>query len=143
MVAALSLALSAERRDYCLVVVCELLTVVASLAMMHGLQGMQASVVAIHGLQEHRLSSCGIRASCPTACGISLDQGSNPYPLHCRVDSYPLYHQGSPRTRYIFIFINTLKIFFFLLYIQVMLSIIGLEEKKNRWLTLFQKCSCL
>ena len=62
LVAALSLALSAERRDYSLVVVCELLTVVASLAMMHGLQGMQASVVAIHGLQEHRLSSCGIRA---------------------------------------------------------------------------------
>ena len=60
LVAARSLALGAETRDYSLVVVCGLLTVVASLAIKHGLQGMQTSVVAIHGLQEHRLSSCGI-----------------------------------------------------------------------------------
>ena len=25
--------------------------------------------------------------SCPGACGIFLDQGSNPRPLHCRTDS--------------------------------------------------------
>ena len=35
------------------------------------------------------------RVSCPKACGIFLDQGSNPCPLHWQVDSYPLYHQGS------------------------------------------------
>ena len=81
--------------------------------------------------------------SCPTACGISLDQGSNPYPLHCRVDSYPLYHQGSPRTRYIFIFINTLKIFFFFALHPGYVVNYWTGGKKNRWLTLFQKCSCL
>ena len=33
---------------------------------------------------------------CPAACGIFLEEGSNPCPLHCQADSYPLYHQGSP-----------------------------------------------
>ena len=42
------------------------------------------SVGASHGL------------SCPVACGIFPDQGWNLCPLHCRVDSYPLDHQGSP-----------------------------------------------
>ena len=30
------------------------------------------------------------------ACGIFLDQGLNPCPLHWQADSYPLYCQGSP-----------------------------------------------
>ena len=30
------------------------------------------------------------------ACGIFSGQGLNPWPLHWQVDSYPLYHQGSP-----------------------------------------------
>ena len=34
--------------------------------------------------------------SCPTACGIFPDQGSNPCPLHWQADSQPLHHQGSP-----------------------------------------------
>ena len=34
--------------------------------------------------------------SCSVACGIFLDQGSNPCPLHWQADSYPLHHQGSP-----------------------------------------------
>ena len=34
--------------------------------------------------------------SCSTACGILLDQGSNPCPLHWQADSQPLHHQGSP-----------------------------------------------
>ena len=34
--------------------------------------------------------------SCSSACGIFLDQGSNPCPLHWQADSYPLCHQGSP-----------------------------------------------
>ena len=45
---------------------------------------MRASVVVAHGL------------SCSAACGISLDQGSNPCPLHWQTDSQPLHHQGSP-----------------------------------------------
>ena len=58
----------------------------ASVVVVHGLSswGTQASVVMVHGL------------SCFLACGIFLDQGSNLCPLHLQVDSYPLYHQGSP-----------------------------------------------
>ena len=56
-----------------------------------------ASLVAEHRLQRRRLSNCGSRASCSAACGIFLDQGSNPCPLHWQADSQPLHHQGSPR----------------------------------------------
>ena len=42
------------------------------------------SVIMGHGL------------SCSEAGGILPDQGWNPCPLHWQVDSYPLYHQGSP-----------------------------------------------
>ena len=31
-------------------------------------------------VEEHRLS-------CPAACGVFLDQGSNPHPLHWQADS--------------------------------------------------------
>ena len=34
--------------------------------------------------------------SCPAACGIFPDQGSNLCPLHWQADSQPLRHQGSP-----------------------------------------------
>ena len=34
--------------------------------------------------------------SCPAACGIFPDQGSNPCPPHWQADSQPLRHQGSP-----------------------------------------------
>ena len=44
------------------------------------------SVVVAHG------------PSCPAACGILPDQGSNPCPLHWQADSQPLRHQGSPLT---------------------------------------------
>ena len=44
------------------------------------------SVVVAHG------------PSCSTACGIFLDRGSNPCPLHWQADSQPLRHQGSPRS---------------------------------------------
>ena len=56
-----------------------------SLVAEHRLQGTQASVVLVH------------RLSCPKACGIFPDQGSNLCPLHWQADSYPLYHQGSPK----------------------------------------------
>ena len=36
--------------------------------------------------------------SCPMACGIVPDQGSNPCPLHWQADSSPLEHQGSPHS---------------------------------------------
>ena len=42
------------------------------------------SVVVAHG------------PSCPVACGIFPDQGSNPCPVHWQADSQPLHHQGSP-----------------------------------------------
>ena len=38
--------------------------------------------------------------SCPAACGIFADQGSNPCPLHWQADSQPLRHQGSPLTAF-------------------------------------------
>ena len=55
--------------------------------------GSQASVVAAHWCDivarplEHRPSSCGTGLSCSEACGIFLDQGSNPCPLHWQADS--------------------------------------------------------
>ena len=57
------------------------------------------------GSRHTGFSSCSMWAqqlghtglvSCPTACGIFLDQGSNPCPLHWQADSYPLHHQASP-----------------------------------------------
>ena len=36
------------------------------------------------------------RLSCPEACKIFTDQGSNPCPLLWQAEFYPLYHQGSP-----------------------------------------------
>ena len=49
-----------------------LLTAAMSLVDEHRLLGMGASVVVVHGL------------SCPAACGIFPDQGSNRCPLHCK-----------------------------------------------------------
>ena len=47
----------------------------AFLVVEHGFQGVQASVAAV----------CSF--SCPAACEIFLDQGSNPRPLPWKVDS--------------------------------------------------------
>ena len=44
----------------------------------------QAPAVVVHGF------------SCSVACGIFLDQGSNPCALHWQAESYTLDHQGSP-----------------------------------------------
>ena len=75
---------------------------VASLIVEHRLYGTRASVVAVCRLSnctswtpEHRFSSYGTGAY-PTARGIFLDQGLNPYILHWQVDSLPLSHQRSP-----------------------------------------------
>ena len=50
--------------------------------------GTQTSVVMGLVVVAHQLS-------CPVACGIFPDQGSNPHPLHWQLDSYLLYHQGN------------------------------------------------
>ena len=42
----------------------------------------------------------GHRVSCPAACGTFPDQGSNQCPFHCKADSVPLDHQGSPIIEY-------------------------------------------
>ena len=62
--------------------------------------------VGISLLQPLLLQSTGSRhagsvivahgPSCSAACGILLEQGSNPHPLHWQADSQPLRHQGSP-----------------------------------------------
>ena len=62
-----------------------------------GLWGTPASVVVAHGLQSTGSVVLAHRLSCSTVCGIFLDQGSNPCLLHGQMDSYPPYHQGSPR----------------------------------------------
>ncbi|XP_066863030.1 LOW QUALITY PROTEIN: protein FAM228A [Kogia breviceps] len=45
--------------------------------------------------------------SCSAACGIFLDRGMNPCPLHQQADSQPLRHQGSPQSLF---FINPEKL---------------------------------
>ena len=58
--------------------------------------GTRASVVAAHGLQSASSVVVAHGLSCSTACGILLDQGPNPRPLHWQADSQQLCHQGSP-----------------------------------------------
>ena len=81
-----------------LVAVHGLIIVVASLVAEYGLCSARASVVSACELSswssqasEHRLSMAhGL--SCSTACGILLDQGSNPCLLHWQMNSLPLSH---------------------------------------------------
>ena len=54
------------------------------------------SVVAVSRPQSTDLVVVVQGLSCSAACGILLDQGSNPCLLHWQVDSLPLSHQGSP-----------------------------------------------
>ena len=44
-------------------------------------------------INPRALSSYSWQASCSTACGIFMNQGSNPYPLHWQADSQPLDYQ--------------------------------------------------
>ena len=67
------LSLVSTSRGYSLVVVCGLLTAMASLVAEHGLWGTGSTAVA------HRLS-------CPQARGIFPDQGLNPGPQHWQAD---------------------------------------------------------
>ena len=47
------------------------------------------------GSGAHGCSGCGTRALQHVGSEFP-HQGSNPYPLHCKTDSQPLEHQGSP-----------------------------------------------
>ena len=78
------LSLVVASGGYSLVVAHRLLIVVVALVEEHGLY-VPASVVVVSRL------SFGT-----TACGIFLDQGLIPGPLHWQADSLPLDHQGSP-----------------------------------------------
>ena len=74
--------LGAEHRLWASGLLCLQLT--GSAVVVRGLQGARASLAVVHSL------------SCSTACGIFLDQGSNPSPLPWQVHSDPLRHQESP-----------------------------------------------
>ena len=66
---------------------------------MRGLDSrLMGSVVVVHSL------------SCPLACGIFLDRGSNSFPLRWQVDSKPLDHQGSPQYSCIGVCVNVTNI---------------------------------
>ena len=58
--------------------------------------------------------------SCPAACGIFPDQGSDPPPLHWQADPQPLGHQGSPE-------LPLLLLFFFLIF-KIYLAVSGLSS---------------
>ena len=80
-----------------------LFLVVSSLVVEHWLQahGLQQlwlmdSVVVAHSLQSTGSVVVAHGLTCSAACGIFPDQGLSLSPLHWKVDSYPLCHQGSP-----------------------------------------------
>ena len=61
------------------------------------------------GSTARGLSSCGMWALVPKACGIFPDQGSNLCPLYWQADSYPLYHQGGPSQYFVLAKLETLE----------------------------------
>ena len=99
-----SLSLAAESRGCSLVVVPGLPLVVASVVGVHWLSahGLSTCLKSVHcstqvsGFVVLGLSSYDTRLSCSAACGISSHQGLTLCPLHWQADSYPLYHLGSP-----------------------------------------------
>ena len=67
-----------------------------SLVVAHRLLIAVASLVAEHGLESPASVAVVPVLSCSEVCGIFLDHGSNPRPLHWQADSLPLSHKGSP-----------------------------------------------
>ena len=68
-------------------------------------------LVAGHRLQRVGSAAVAYELSCSVACGIFLDQGSNPCPLHGQADSSLPHHHGSPLPRLLFhIFSAVVKI---------------------------------
>ena len=59
-------------------------------------RGTQAQQLWPRGLQSTGPAAVAHGPSRSTACGILLDQGRNPCPLHWQADPQPLCHQGSP-----------------------------------------------
>ena len=53
------------------------------------------SCCAAQALGQTGSVTAAVWCSCSTACGIFLDQGLNPRPLHWKVDHHLLYHQGN------------------------------------------------
>ena len=86
---------------------------------------------------EHRLQGTGLAVvvahelSCPTVCGIFLDQGSSPHLLHWQMDSLPLSHQGSP-VFYSFKTICILKIRIIHVYYSLLLLKINYDFQRLR-----------
>ena len=73
-----------------------------------GLLNAVPSFLQSTGSRNTSFSSCSTQAyylwcrgSVALTCGILSDQGSNLCPLHWQEDSYPLYHQGSPRVAFL------------------------------------------
>ena len=62
------------------------------------------SVALAHRLLSVASVVVGHKLSCSMACEIFLPQGFNQCPLHCRTDSYPPDHQGSPPAFFFFFF---------------------------------------
>ena len=96
--------------DYSPVAVQELLIAVASLLLSVVGSRHVGSTVAAPGSSstdsELYVHHCVHGLSCSMACGIFLDQGSNPCLLHWLADSLTLSPQGSP----VFSFLRTLVI---------------------------------
>ena len=93
-------AFSSRRKRELLIAVHGLPLAVAFLVVEHRLWGERASVVAVPGLPSTGSLVVRHELSCSEACGIFLDQGSNPCLLHRQADSLPLSHQGSPKGVY-------------------------------------------
>ena len=74
-------------RGYSVAAMHRLLIAVAALVMEHKLEGLQAPVVAALRLSSTISVVVTHGLSCPVACGIFLNQGSNPCPLHWQADS--------------------------------------------------------
>ena len=78
--------------------VCGPLIAVASLAVEHRLR-----VSGLQPLQQEAQSLLRTDFIFSTACGVLPDQGASLCSLHWQADSFPLYHQGSPKNQYILI----------------------------------------
>ena len=86
-VVANGLCLVAVGRGHSLAVVHRLLTAVASLVVEHTLQGARTQQLQLLA-PTAQAQQLWCRLSCPAACGIFRDQGSNPCLLHWQVDPF-------------------------------------------------------
>ena len=59
-----------------------------------------SEAVNFTGFSGFSLAACGL-CRCCMACGIFPDQGWKLYALHCKADSWPLDHQGSPSPQFL------------------------------------------